>query len=150
MRQSVVMIKTCRMCGLNAEHYNSVPTGCKECWKTHVRASREKNAVYYREYDRKRSKTAKRKASYADKQRSKRKAMGPVYMAAHSALIRAVKKGTVIRPDHCTRCLINCSPQGHHDDYSKALDVMWLCPVCHAARHKELGKLNAQPTKATK
>lgn len=62
-------------------------------------------------------------------------------MAAHNATARAIKKGILIRPDHCERCKIDCSPQAHHDDHSKLLEVMWLCPVCHAVRHRELGKL---------
>ena len=46
-----------------------------------------------------------------------------------------------MRPEACQRCGKECRTQAHHDDHSKPLDVMWLCPVCHAARHGEIGRL---------
>lgn len=59
--------------------------------------------------------------------------------AAKDAVYYAVKTGVLIRPDNCERCKRICKPSGHHDDHNKKLDVMWLCPVCHSARHKEIG-----------
>lgn len=134
------MIKTCRKCGRSAEHYASITTACKECWKLQVKANRKEKAEYYREFDRKRSKTPKRKAVSVRRTREMRRRV-PGLMKAHNALFRAISNGIIVRPDHCSRCLISCVPQGHHDDYSKPLEVMWLCPICHAQRHKELGKI---------
>ncbi len=38
----------------------------------------------------------------------------------------------------CERC--GAEPAvAHHDDYSRPLDITWLCPKHHKARHRELG-----------
>lgn len=50
---------------------------------------------------------------------------------AHSAVYRALKSGRLTRPDHCENCGAPCKPHAHHDDYSKPLDVRWLCAKCH-------------------
>lgn len=39
------------------------------------------------------------------------------------------------RPDHCSRCFVTCIPMAHHDDYSKPLEVTWLCFTCHERLH---------------
>lgn len=115
---------------------------CKECCKARVRANRAKNVEHYRAFDRERGKTPKRKAVYAAKQRRKRAEMGPAYEAAHNKVSRSVSSGAMTRPATCERCPATESIGAHHDDHSKPLDVMWLCPICHAARHKELGRLS--------
>jgi hypothetical protein len=135
------MKKTCRQCGQSAEHYNSITTCCKECWKERVKANRRDKAEHYRAFDKKRNKTPERKAAFIAKQRRKRATIGPDYDRAHYVVANAIKKGSLVMPDHCSRCKINCAPQAHHDDHSKYLAIMWLCPICHAARHVELGKL---------
>ena len=145
-----MQLKTCIMCGETkplSEYYAHPQMAdgylgrCKVCHRKEARRIRSENLERYREYDRQRGKSDERKLSYKIKNKNKRKFEGPIYDKAHNALVRAVKLGKIIRPDHCERCHITCVPQGHHDDYSKPLEVMWLCPICHAQRHRELGKL---------
>jgi hypothetical protein len=54
--------------------------------------------------------------------------------SAHRALGAAVDKGLVSKPDKCERCgkaVPSAQLHGHHSDYSRPLDVTWLCTVCH-------------------
>lgn len=50
---------------------------------------------------------------------------------------RAITAGRLNRPDRCVRCEAACTPHGHHHDYSKPLDVEWLCLDCHAVEHQQ-------------
>ena len=114
---------------------------CKECARVDVQKHRLLHIENIREYDRARSKSVDRKIDMADKQRKKRKSMGPAYRKAHRAVANAIRSGALSQPDHCQRCLVQGAPQAHHDDHAKPLDVMWLCSICHAARHVELGRV---------
>ena len=44
---------------------------------------------------------------------------------------RALVSGKLQRPDHCTYCNKSCTPEAHHEDYTKPLDVIWICTECH-------------------
>lgn len=46
-------------------------------------------------------------------------------------------KARKIARQPCERCGAE-KVHAHHDDYSKPLDVMWLCPKHHKERHREL------------
>lgn len=59
---------------------------------------------------------------------------------ARSAVSTAVRKGELIRPDICSDCCNEGVIHAHHSDYSKPLDVEWLCRGCHFARHWVNGK----------
>lgn len=51
---------------------------------------------------------------------------------AHNALNRAVRLG-IVRPPHCCQSCGREAPlEAHHADYSKPLEVSWLCRKCHA------------------
>jgi hypothetical protein len=57
----------------------------------------------------------------------------PERMAAKVAVMMAVRAGRLI-PEPCRIC--GGKAQAHHDDYSKPLDVIWLCPIHHGERHR--------------
>jgi ribosomal protein S27AE len=57
--------------------------------------------------------------------------------SARRAVTFAVQSGALKR-EPCERC--GASPtQGHHDDYSKPLEVRWLCQKHHLEVHREIG-----------
>ncbi len=57
---------------------------------------------------------------------------------AHAALEYALRIGKITRGTECARCGATTALEAHHEDYSKPLDVEWLCLPCHGeTRHKE-------------
>jgi hypothetical protein len=56
---------------------------------------------------------------------------------ARQLLGRAVKKGQIIKPKNCSKCGLEGRIHGHHPDYTKPLEVIWLCTLCHGAIHSK-------------
>lgn len=54
---------------------------------------------------------------------------------AYKAIQRAIERGDFERPHKCEKCCAEGKVHGHHHDYSKPLDVQWLCPKCHIHVH---------------
>lgn len=59
-------------------------------------------------------------------------------LRANVKLNTALSKGKIIRPECCQFCSFKGKLEGHHADYSKPLEVIWLCVPCHKALHKRL------------
>ncbi len=57
---------------------------------------------------------------------------------ARRNLYKAVTRGKILRPNECSKCLKQCKPEAHHTDYSKPLEVTWLCNICHRHMHGKL------------
>jgi hypothetical protein len=110
---------------------------CKDCTRDDVTEHRIKNIGRIREYDRRRSKEPHR-AELRDRVGRKWRQAHPARARAHRRLRYAVMTGAVVRAEACQRC--GGTPQrieAHHWDYSKPLDVEWLCKPCHAQADKE-------------
>ena len=113
-------------------------TGAPVAWCNACR--RTKDRQYYRRHYRKMRANARRA-------RLRNKAKGIVYRKSAEARRRkaarlmafwAVRAGTLARPGRCERC--GARPprrllHAHHPDYSKPLDVVWLCSTCHGREH---------------
>ena len=122
---------------------------CKECTKARVRANRAANAEYYKEFDRNRANLPHRVQARKDYQATKqgKKALAkskaahyyryPNRSAARSAVTNAVRDGRLHKPSECESCNDTTTLHGHHCDYNKPLDVMWLCDPCHKQWHRD-------------
>ena len=53
----------------------------------------------------------------------------------HKLVRSQIKLGLLKRPENCECCGRKIFVEGHHEDYSKPLDVKWLCKKCHENIH---------------
>ena len=140
----------CKVCAERDEDnfYKGIGTYCKEHWKEKVRLNRANNISHYVEYDRERGmrpdrvemrrKYQETEAGKASLKRAhdKYKKHNPEKRAAHILLGNAVAQGRVEKPDNCSMCKATGWIHGHHEDYMKPLDVIWVCAACHTKIHK--------------
>lgn len=131
--------------GIAAKRHRITRTNAKrktDSGRAHLRELKRLRQRSHAAVLRDRKKVAKYRAMYPEKEKAKR------------ALAAAVRRGALTRPSVCCRC--NKTPtirrdgrsglHGHHADYSKPFDVMWLCAPCHAAEHALLDAPPASPS----
>lgn len=135
-------VKNCTKCGqekpLSAFYkHGAMRDGrlaqCKECVKTRVRQHRNDNLERIREYDRERGKLPHR-AALRREIFERFKEREPEKRAAHVAVRNALRRGDLTKQP-CVFCGEAQGVEAHHHDYSKPLDVTWLCVPCHRRFH---------------
>ncbi len=80
-------------------------------------------------------KNLEKKRAYSRLGAKKAREKFPEKNAARKMVSGALTLGILIRPLNCSKCLKECKPEGHHPDYSKPLEVIWLCRQCHNKEH---------------
>ena len=131
-------MKKCFKCGIEKERtefytHPQMADGllgkCKSCSKKDIAINREKKADYYNKKDRERAHIGyPRRAAYQKERKEIR--------IPHRILHEAIRNGSIIRLP-CEKCG-DVKSHGHHEDYSKPLEVSWLCQKHHRRRHAEL------------
>lgn len=145
---------------------------CKECANIdrEKRRDREKEKIYSkRTYEKHRESRIKRQMEYEknlsfekDLERREKKRLAfknsevqkekkyhylknvydPIKYKCKMQVYYAIKKGELIKPENCSICNEKSKLDGHHVDYSKPLNVLWVCRKCHKAIHKRLKESN--------
>lgn len=103
------------------------------------KANRTRILAQQKHYQRQNAeKVRQRNRKYAHKNLSKiyarRKRLPQEVQRAYRMVTRAIRIGTL------TKGVCGCGStkvDAHHEDYSKPLDVVWMCRQCHSNLHKE-------------
>lgn len=97
------------------------------------------------EYQKGKGKSAHLKASkkYANSKKGKQsksrwREKNPNKLYSHGVVAYRVKTGELVKQP-CEFCG-SLNVHAHHDDYSKPLEVRWLCPLHHKQWHDENGE----------
>jgi len=116
---------------------------CKECKRKYI-ANRPKDRI--REIERKRNQKPARKEFHKQNLKRWRQENPEKYRAqktrsmqkykARNAVSNAVRDGRLERKP-CEVCG-SLEAEGHHEDYSKPLDVRWLCGEHYREQHLEI------------
>jgi len=135
--------KTCKICGkvkpIEDYHRHKLMLSgylnqCKVCINARARAHRAANIEELRKRDiwRNKNQPHRRKANFVRSKNWLKR--NPEKAKAHDALNGAVRSGRIKRLP-CEICGSG-KVHGHHEDYSKPLDVIWLCSIHHAQIHR--------------
>lgn len=109
---------------------------CRECDRKYCLKWREKHRDVMRAQYRKSDQKRKEKAN-----KYRREVVSRLKKTAREAVKYAVRVGKLKKPDHCSFCAVKPTKiEGHHTDYSKKLEVIWLCGVCHMRLHHGIGQ----------
>ena len=143
MGKSIGGTKVCRDCGkvqllsfyywMRSAHGKRVRyprPECKQCFWDAAVARRKLNGP--KERARQRDWYRRRRAvALAKRHRHK----NPIKERARSAVAHALRAGRLQRPKKCSCCgRRGIAIEAHHPDYTKPLQVKWLCRICHAAQ----------------
>lgn len=116
--------------------YYKNPQKAKEEHAEYVKKNREKIRKYYRDWYSKNGRN--RSIDYIEAITDWIK-KNPKKRKAHLILRNAVKRGKIIKSTICMKCRGEFKLSAHHNDYTKPLEVEWLCSSCHKLKHLKIG-----------
>jgi hypothetical protein len=130
---ATVFCSKCQIVKPMTEFYDSNLTRCKDCVIARV-TERRRSDPAVQAYDRMRAKRPAKKAQIAAISKAWRQKYPDRYRA-QTKLNNSLRDGKVAKQP-CAVCG-NPKVHAHHYDYSKPLDVMWLCAIHHHRGHAD-------------
>jgi len=107
------------------------PDKRRSIWRNHAENNRDRYAASNRRY------YAANREERIEAQRKRRVVDKRLKTNARALLAHYVKTGKIQRKP-CEKCGATSRIHGHHHDYSKPLDVTWLCSLCHGKEHRRV------------
>jgi len=118
----------------------------RDARRASMRAYYLQNKERWYEYVRRRRSTKEGRLA-KNQESAKWREANPEKYTAQYQLNNAIKLGKVERPGVCSLCgKASDRIHGHHPDYSKPLEVIWLCESCHKVVHAKHTDVQAQET----
>ena len=140
-------IKECSKCGqIGPVARPNKGTWCRGCTTQYYKDYRKR--LYVREKNLERGREAIRGGRWKQIQVAWQTANRHRYvdkMKARRKLRQEIAMGRMVKPTHCSRCGTSILRiEGHHPDYEKPLEVIWLCSICHRGWNSGVHGLFAQ------
>ena len=108
---------------------------CRVCSSEYYRANRERLYLVHKKHNM----TPERKQLQKQYGRAVLATEGGrIAKNAAGYIRRALRAGKISKPETCSSCgdlPVHGKIVGHHPDYTKPLEVVWLCPRCHRKEH---------------
>jgi hypothetical protein len=131
----------CRVCNMDLtpdDFYPGVASRCRDCHKAAMKLNRMTNPAVQK-YDRERYHRPERKAMSAASAKRWRESHPAAYKA-QTAVNNAIRDKRLVK-GICAFCATDNNVHAHHKDYSRPLDVVWLCAQCHHRLHATFPEL---------
>ena len=123
---------------------------CKECTKkdTKERIARKSIEQPWVDQERERcrikaelARACGRDSKTSAEKRKQWESRNPHKKLAHNKVSNAIRDGFLLKKEICEDCLVEKAKHAHHEDYSKPLEVVFLCFKCHGKRHHKTGPI---------
>jgi hypothetical protein len=155
-------MKVCKLCGIEKEYekfprHSSYADGyysrCKECnyalekkWRQNNQGKKREIRARYREANREKIREDDKKfyEENTDKRcqyQKNHKSENAYKWECYKVYNKAINNGELVRSKKCQICSSKKGKMdGHHHDYSKPLDVIWVCKECHMLIHAKINR----------
>ena len=144
--------KTCKTCNETKPLedfgvWRGTPTSqCKTCYNKYMQEYRKspslkaKMRAYWKSPEGCKTRSRYQRSPKGLERPKRWHAKNPGKRAVYQMVAAELRAGRMTKPAECSHCGLTPSRiDGHHEDYSKPLEVTWLCRECHWRRHAEMG-----------